>query len=144
MTMSKNQFVIDSSILIAHLRGDKRAKNVLSKVEYQYISTLTATELFIGAVSKKHLSEVNKILKDVEIVDVSLTIAKHAAFIIRKNPDFFGKKVLHGVIDAFIVATGIYLQIPILTLDKRHFSRFKSKEIDMIVLAKDAKEWKLS
>jgi predicted nucleic acid-binding protein len=140
----KQKFVVDTNILVRLLRGEKRAQILLNQVKPAYVSTVTAMELYAGAVSSQHRKSIDTLLSSAKIIDVSLPIAKKTAYLVKKHPEFFGKKVLHGVADAFITATGIYLNLPILTLDKRHFAKMKSKEVEIIVFKRSQPSWRLS
>lgn len=144
MEGNSQDFVLDSSILILYLRGDKRALNLLSQIPRPYISVLTAAELLVGAITRTHLDAVEALLKEVHLVDVNMPISREVAILIRQHPDFFGKKILHSIIDAFIVATGIYLGKPILTLDIRHFSRFKIDKVEVVPFKRKDKIWQLT
>lgn len=144
MKCNNQDFVLDSSIFIAYLRGDKRALNLLSQIPRPYISVLTAAELLAGAITRTHLEAVEVLLREVQLVDVNLPISREAAGLIRQHPDFFGKKILHSIIDAFIVASGIYLGKPILTLDIRHFSRFKIDKVKIVSFKRKDKIWKVT
>jgi predicted nucleic acid-binding protein len=121
--------VIDSDILIDHLRGFKPAKFFLSPFYEKSLSGLISTITVIELLSGKSASEsdrrlkIEKLLSLFKTVDVTFSIAEKAAEIRRKystNP-----------IDSLIAATALCFNYKLVTCNINHYQM-----IDGLVLWK--------
>ncbi|KYH31206.1 type II toxin-antitoxin system VapC family toxin [Neomoorella mulderi] len=116
-----NSIVIDSDILIDHLRGFQLATDFLSRVfqgEFTgYISVLTEMELLAGTMPKKNEKEmVENLLKRFSPVPVSSNIARRAGELLRKYR-------INGLVpvDAIIASTALELKAILVTKNTKHF-----------------------
>lgn len=121
--------VIDSDILIDHLRGFRPAKIFLAlfyeKSLNGLISTITVIELLLGrsASESERRLKIEKLLSLFKTVDVTFSIAEKAAEIRRRystNP-----------IDSIIAATALCFNCKLVTCNANHYQM-----IDELVLWK--------
>ena len=124
--MAYRSLLIDTSIIIEFLRKKNKRSSVLWDVMEDglncVISTITIFELYAGAKTKKHITDLEKILKWLFVVPFSREIAEQSAEIykeLRRNNQLIDFR------DIFIGATSIVLDIPIVTHNKRHFERIQ-------------------
>ena len=120
---SPETVVIDSDILIDHLRGFLPAKVYLTLIEQQekrgFISAITVMELLSGktAADKEKYHRILKLLSLFEIVNVSFEIADKAGEIRRKyntNP-----------MDSLIAATALIQNKYLITCNIKHYKHIK-------------------
>jgi tRNA(fMet)-specific endonuclease VapC len=116
-----NSIIIDSDILIDHLRGFQPATDFLLRIfqgEFAgHISVLTEMELLAGTMPKKDEKEqVEKLLKRFNALPVSSIIARRAGELLRKYRT-------HGLtpVDAIIASTALDLKVPLVTRNTKHF-----------------------
>jgi predicted nucleic acid-binding protein len=117
--MSGTKFVIDTNVIIYHLKGNTAVEAVLAE-SLIYISSLTYSELFskkLSAGEEEILREYFSFLQIVHTNDFICTLAAE----IRKN---FKIKLP----DAIIAATSFYLDLPLVTFDK-DFERIENLKI---------------
>ena len=63
--MADSRVLIDTSILIEHLRKQDRSKSILYNLidsHELYVSTIVEFELFIGAISEQKVEDVQNVL----------------------------------------------------------------------------------
>jgi tRNA(fMet)-specific endonuclease VapC len=121
--------VIDTSIFIEHLR----AKDKLTTTLYQiadnsevFISSISLYELYMGATTKDKENDIRIITEDLSILPFTDSVAIKAAQI------YHQLKLSNQIIefrDIFIAATCIVNELPIATLNKKHFTRIKGLKI---------------
>jgi len=116
------KIVVDTNILIDHLRGITQATNVLEEVEdnnFQgYISTINIMELMAAPKMTEQRFELIKSLLDIfEHVPVDSNIATVAGRYLAKY------RASHGLepIDALIAATAKVNEAVLFTLNTKHF-----------------------
>lgn len=121
--------VIDTGIFIDHLRAKNKLKtklyNLPSDVEL-FISTVSLYELYMGAVSPEKENDVKLITEDLSILAFSDAVAIEAAKIYHQLR--LSNKIIEFR-DIFIAATCIVNDLPLLTLNHKHFSRIKGLKI---------------
>lgn len=121
--MSGNNFVVDTNILIALYNNNSSAKSLLRNATI-YISFITEVELLgYNKLSDKDRKIIDGMLAEFEIID-SLKEIKHLAVDIRS-------KYKVKLPDAFIAATSIYLNLPLLTAD---IGFKKIKELNSLII----------
>lgn len=119
----KNAFVIDTSVLIDHLRGFEPAKAVIEKISGKYfiayMSSLTEAELFSGENAKleKKREELINLIKLFEKVIVNNEIAQKAGEFRRD----YGIEIP----DAIIAATAFHQNCKLWTKNKKDFENIK-------------------
>jgi tRNA(fMet)-specific endonuclease VapC len=121
--------LIDTSIIIEYLRKSNKQNCLL----YQFldinelsISTITEFELYAGALDNQKRLNAKKILSIFEILPFNSDIAKEAAAIYQNLKH---DNQLIGLNDIFIAATAKHYELPILTLNKKHFARITNLNI---------------
>lgn len=110
--------IIDTNILIDFLKGKQEAVRFVSQLQSVKISVVVASELFSGVSNKNEMRNLREFLTFVEQIEVSKTIAEEAGLLRKKYFKSHGIEIP----DAIIAATANYLQEPIVSLDKKHFS----------------------
>lgn len=125
--MVKQKIVVDTSVIIDHLRQIKDRKTFLKTILADktidfYISSDVIQELFAGQSSREKASknEIQKILKLFKIVDVTAEIATLTGQIMRDT------KLEVQFTDAAIAATTIINNAQLLTLNKKDFEKIKN------------------
>lgn len=111
--------IVDSNILIDFLKGKPEASQFIIQFDPILTSVVVVSELYAGIISKKELRELTSFLENsIEQIPITEQIAKEAGLLRMR----FGKS--HGLRlpDAFIAATAIVNNIPVASLDKKHFS----------------------
>jgi tRNA(fMet)-specific endonuclease VapC len=121
--------VIDTSVLIEHIR----AKNKLETTLYQlsesselFISSVSLYELYMGATTKEKEEDVKLLTEGIPILPFTDTVSIKAASIYHRL------KLSNQLIefrDIFIAATCIVNEMPIVTLNKKHFNRIEELKI---------------
>lgn len=114
--------VIDTTIFIEHLRKSNRSNSLLSQLPLAtplYVSVITVYELWAGATDVSKERDVSLILSAVNILPVNENVAKLAARIFLQ----VGRGNIIGTADTLIAATATYHNLPIKTLNTKHFSR---------------------
>jgi len=122
--------VVDTSILIEHLR----AKNKLTTTLYLlpedgsqfFISSVSIFELYMGATTKEKEKDAKDLAKDFKILPFTEAVSIKAAQIYQQLK---GKNQLIEFRDIFIAATCIVNNFPVVTLNKKHFSRIDGLKI---------------
>lgn len=111
--------LVDTDIIVDHLRGVERASRFLEKIEKKelegYFSTITEAELFAGKSmdSKGARQKVAALLSIMKRVPVNSSIARKAGEIKRS----------HWILlpDAIIAASALTLKADLATKNVRHF-----------------------
>ena len=117
--------VIDTGIFIEHLRAkDKSATSLyqLSDNSPLFISAISLYELHMGATNKDKEKDIEILTEDLAILPFNDSVAIKAAKI------YYQLKSNNQLIefrDIFIAATCIVNELPIFTLNKKHFSRIE-------------------
>ncbi len=113
--------VLDTCVIIDVLRGKEAAIDfVTGREEAPALSVVTVTELVAGCRNTKERRAVDRLLSHYIIHDIGFDIAALAGeFIQRYGP-------CHGTdpIDAMIAATAIAHELPLATLNLKHFPMF--------------------
>ena len=94
MVVSSNSTLIDTGIILRHLRNNNRANQLLDYLESKgdiKVSVITLMEVLVGCRSQEE--EDNSLLLFDRVLPISTNrdIAAKAALLIKKYPDVFGK-----------------------------------------------------
>lgn len=124
--METRRLVIDSSVLIAYLRGQPDSLAALRGIIANHIGFVAAISvyelLFSTARTRKPISE-EKLLAPLIILPLDENCARVAArlhaSLIQQNQDI-------GIKDVLIAATCLAHELPLVTLNQSHFSRVPS------------------
>lgn len=112
--------LIDSSIIIDHLRSYQHTKNTKFIIIYQeceeiYFSLITIAEIFSG-ISAAHMEkQINDIFSLGNIVELNLSLMEQAGGIRRETNI--------NLLDAIISACALKLNLPVATLNMKDFAK---------------------
>jgi predicted nucleic acid-binding protein len=114
------QMLVDTDILIDASRLIETALERLEREEQSFtlaISTITKMELIVGCRDREELQKLNRFLQRYQIIEVNKTISSLAAELMET---YF---LSHGLLiaDAFVAATAIALNIPLLSKNQRDY-----------------------
>jgi predicted nucleic acid-binding protein len=118
--MESGRVLIDTSILIDYYRKKNIENTSFYKLAGKYdfcISIITEFEFLIGFSDEK-LAFAKELINGIEIIEINKEISEEARKI------YISLKKINKLIpiaDLFIAATTIYCNIPIVTLNKKHF-----------------------
>jgi tRNA(fMet)-specific endonuclease VapC len=121
--------VIDTGIFIEHLRAKDKLGTTLYRISDNtelFISSVSLYELYMGATNKEKETDVKNITEDLSVLPFTDTVAQKAAQI------YHQLRLSNQMIefrDIFIAATCIVNQLPIVTLNKKHFKRIDGLKI---------------
>lgn len=123
--MDYPRVLIDTSIIIEHLRKQDRQRSILYRIVDNYVlctSAIVEFELYSGAIDDRKLRDVQEILEWCELLPLTSEVAQVAA---RTYRDLKVTNQLIEVSDIFIAATALAYGLPLLTLNTGHFSRIE-------------------
>jgi tRNA(fMet)-specific endonuclease VapC len=121
--------VIDTGIFIEHLRAKDKLATTLYKISDNtelFISSVSLYELYMGATTKEKELDIERITEDLTVLSFTDTVAQKAAKI------YHQLRVSNQMIefrDIFIAATCMVNELPIVTLNKKHFKRVDGLKI---------------
>jgi tRNA(fMet)-specific endonuclease VapC len=111
--------IFDTNILIEIYRGNEFIQSTVELIidDTIYISAITAAEFLVGAKDSKDFIRLEKDLEDYtqiplspEITGIFLDLFKK--YTLSRRPD---------IADTLIAATALYYDLPLYTLNKKHF-----------------------
>ena len=115
-----SRFLLDSDVIIWHLRGRKEVTDVLRNLQrfgLPACSAFSVLEIQLG-VKKGEEEKTNRFLKSLRIFDVNMEIASKAAQLIR---EYKGKGITLDLPDSVIAATCILHELILVTYNTRHY-----------------------
>lgn len=123
--MERERLLIDTSILIDHLRKTQKDKTVFYQHASQYdclISAVTEFEFSIGS-TPENRRFTEDLLAKLPVLPFDSTCVKIAAKIYR---ELKSRNQLISLPDIFIAATAITHDLQLLTLNQKHFERVEN------------------
>ena len=112
------RLLLDTDVLIDFLRGQPQAIQLLEDTDYEfYLSAVSVAELYVGVRDGKEREVLDQLVGLLQTVEISTEIAQQAGLWRRE----YGKSHGTGIIDALIAACADTLQIPLATLNVKHF-----------------------
>jgi predicted nucleic acid-binding protein len=127
--MDTSRFCLDTNVLIAFLKDREPGASAVEKVVKEsqcYVTSTTVYELLFGvARAKKEIGE-NALLGVMGILPLDGNVAKRAAEL---HVELIGRNQDIGIKDVFIAASCLEQAMPLLTANKRHFSRVPGLEV---------------
>lgn len=126
--MENSVILLDTSILIDYFRKEKKDKTILYNLSQDYnfsISSITEFE-FLSGFKDKDLEFARELLKDIVVVPFDSGCAKIASDIYK---DLKANNLLIDPPDIFIAATALYKNLPLATLNVKHFQRISNLNI---------------
>lgn len=127
--MGNSNILIDTSIIIDYLRKQNKKSTEFWRLINQYecaISTVTLYELYSGVRNDKQKDEVALITSFLTILSFDATQAKEASKIFKTLKQ---ENKLIEFRDIFIASCAICKNIPLATLNKKHFERIENIEL---------------
>jgi predicted nucleic acid-binding protein len=115
-----SRFLLDSDVIIWHLRGRKEVTDVLrdlQKFGLPACSALSVLEIQLG-VKKGEEEKTDRFLKSLRIFDVDMEIASKAAQLIRRHK---ARGVTLDLPDSVIAATCILHELILVTYNTKHY-----------------------
>jgi tRNA(fMet)-specific endonuclease VapC len=111
--------IFDTNILIELYRGNTAVKEDAQRLTSNsfYVSSITVAEFMVGAKNKDDFKRIEKDLSkyihlpvNSEITDIFIDL--YRTFSLSRRPE---------IADTLIAATALYYQLPLYTLNKKHF-----------------------
>ena len=115
--------VVDTSIFIEFLRAKDKTKTALFQLpddEQIYVSSVTIYELMIGAYTPQKITDIKILTEDIPVLPFNEEVANQSAEIYHQ---LRLKNKMIEFRDIFIAATCIVNDLPVRTLNKKHFDR---------------------
>lgn len=119
--MANRRILVDTSVFIDFLRKEKKDQTILWHLQENYLCSMSAVTLFelqCGAKTDKHLADIEKLQKWVKSLPFNDAVAGNAATIFR---ELKAKNKLVEFRDIFIAATAYEHDLPVATLNTKHF-----------------------
>ena len=126
--MERENILIDTSILIDHLRKQKKDKTIFYRFSFQYnyvISSITEFEFSVGS-TLPNREFVEKLLAKLPVLPFESACVKTAVEIYRILKS---KSQLISLPDIFIAATAVTHDLQLLTLNRKHFERIEDLKL---------------
>jgi len=130
--MGRENILIDTSILIDHLRNKQKDKTIFYQLTFRYdyiISSITEFEFLVGS-TPPNREFVEKLLARLPVLPFDSGCVKTATEIYRNLKTH---NQLISLPDLFIAATAITHNLPLLTLNRKHFERIQNLNIQINV-----------
>lgn len=121
--------VVDTSIFIEFLRAKDKTKTSLFLIpddEQIYISSVTYYELLMGASTPDKINDVTILTEGIPILPFDEEVAEKSAKIYHQLRQ---KNKMIEFRDIFIAATCIVNNLPVKTLNKKHFDRIQELSV---------------
>jgi len=118
--------VIDTGVFIEHLRAKNKLNTTLYLIPDNtelFVSSISMYELYIGATTKEKENEVGSITEDLQILPFTDVVAFKAAQLYHELKK---QNKLIEFRDIFIAATCLVNDLPLITLNKKHFKRIET------------------
>lgn len=115
--------VIDTSVFIEFFRAKDKSKTALAQLPAgtaTFVSAISIFELFVGANTPEKVHITQQLLKGVAVLPFDEEVAKLAG---RLFDDLQRSGQMLEFRDVMIAATAIHHNLPVKTLNVRHFSR---------------------
>lgn len=121
--------VIDTSIFIDHLRARDKKKSKLFLIpdsEPIFLTSVTMYELLMGATDENKLKDIRMLTEEIPVLPFDESVSRKAAEIYHELR--LENKMIEFR-DIFIAATCLVFDLPLITLNKKHFERIKGLKL---------------
>ncbi len=119
--------ILDTNILIEILKGEMRTVRAVEAMSGElFVSSITAMELYYGALNKAETTKIEKFLHHFTILYPDATISRRAMELVKR----YAKSHALNIPDSIIAATALVSGYPLMTYNRKDF-RF----IDGMMLA---------
>jgi tRNA(fMet)-specific endonuclease VapC len=122
--------VIDTSIFIEYLRAKDKKKSTLIAIPDStqlFVSSVTIYELLMGATDDSKIKDIKLLTEDLPVLPFDENVSRKAAEI------YHQLRIENNMIDfrdIFIAATCLVFELPLKTLNRKHFERIKGLNIE--------------
>lgn len=126
--MARKRILIDTSILIDHLRKKRKDKTVFFELAKQYdccISAITEFEFSVGA-TPENRAFIERLIAKLPVLPFDSTCVKSAVEIYHRLK---AQNKLIAMPDIFIAATAMSSDLPLQTLNRKHFERIENLKL---------------
>jgi predicted nucleic acid-binding protein len=130
--MDRSRVLIDTSIIIEHLRKQNRRRSILYRVVGAYdlfTSTVVEFELYAGAADAQKQHDVQEILNWCTLLPFTSDVAVAAGTIYR---NLRATNHLIEIRDILIAATALTSGLPLMTLNGGHFRRIDRLQLQSL------------
>ena len=112
------RLLLDTDVLIDFLRGQSQAVQLLEDTDCEFhVSAVSVAELYVGVRDGREREVLDQLVGVLRTIEISTEIAQQAGLWRRE----YGKSHGTGILDALIAACADALQIPLATLNVKHF-----------------------
>jgi predicted nucleic acid-binding protein len=112
------RLLLDTDVLIDFLRGQPQAVQLLEDTDCEFhVSAVSVAELYVGVRDGREREVLDQLMGLLRTIEISTEIAQQAGLWRRE----YGKSHGTGILDALIAACADALQIPLATLNVKHF-----------------------
>lgn len=112
------RLLLDTDVLIDFLRGQPQAVQLLEDTDCEFhVSAVSVAELYVGVRDGQEREVLDQLVGVLRTIEISTEIAQQAGLWRRE----YGKSHGTGILDALIAACADALQIPLATLNVKHF-----------------------
>lgn len=119
--MEDKKVLIDTSILVEFFRKRDKSKSIFWSIVDKFdcsISAVTLFEMYSGATDEQKMKELDIVLDWLTVLDFNSSCAKAASVIFK---ELRRKNRIIESRDLFIAGTAITLDIPVATINLKHF-----------------------
>ena len=127
--MDSSELLIDTSIIIEHLRKTDKRRSILFNIPETtslFVSSVTVFELLAGATDTTKQKDVHTLLDGVAILPFDMVSEAEAGKLYR---ELYVTNTLIEIRDIFIAATARANGLTIMTLNYKHFARVKGLKL---------------
>jgi tRNA(fMet)-specific endonuclease VapC len=127
--MENRRVLIDTSIVIEYLRSQNRKVSAFVKLFKDNdlcISAISIFELYNGATNESKKQDIEILCYEIENIDFDINTAKTASEIYR---NLRSKNKIIEFRDILISATAIQYNLPIATLNVKHFEQIENLQL---------------
>ena len=127
--MAGDLVLVDTSVLIDYYRKTDKERTLWIKLireGYSFaVSTVTKYEIYTGA-SQAQIPFWNNVFDELELIPFDESSVDMAIFL---SNELKRKRKQIAIADLFIASTALAYQLPLATLNKKHFERIESLHI---------------
>jgi predicted nucleic acid-binding protein len=114
----RKRLLLDTDVLIDFLRGQPQVVQLLEDTDCEFhVSAVSVAELYVGVRDGREREVLDQLMGLLRTIEISTEIARQAGLWRRE----YGKSHGTGIIDALIAACADASQIPLATLNVKHF-----------------------
>lgn len=124
--METSSVLVDTTIVIDHFRKKDKKNSYLFKIvnnSNAFISSISLYELFAGAIDDQKRKDVKDLIAIMTTLPFTNEIAEHAGQIFVSLRQ---RNKLIDIRDIFIGSTALVFNLPIATLNVKHFERIEN------------------